>query len=499
MTAAALPAGAHVVWRPHAGAQSRFLASPAYEALYGGAAGGGKTDALLYGLLRQVHHPQYRALFLRLSFPELREVMDRALAAFRALGAEWRESEKRWRFASGATIEFGYCEAYKDVMRYQGQEFTAIAFDELGQCPEERIWTYLMSRNRSTAPELMLQMRGSANPGGPGHAWLRRRFVDACGVRGGTYVDPATGLVRAYVPARVKDNPSLREDYIAKLNALPEVTRRQLLEGDWTAGTGLALEELDRDKHLIPAQDIPPHWPLFGAFDWGYAHPFAFGLFTADEGGSVYLVDSVHGRRLQPPQIIERITEALHRLRIPLERVSATFAGHDCWHDIKARGEWGPTIAEQFTAAGLPLVKATISRVSGLNNMRRYLAWRAAGGVEHAPAFRMFDTPSNRKVFDVLSGLVSDPDHVEDVLKVNADPDTGEHGDDPYDMLRYGLMARPMGAQPQVAPRSPFEQMHRHPGYAREDGHMVPRDQRDGHAPSGSYYDTPEPLWRTEE
>lgn len=494
-----LPDGTAVLWSPHAGPQTRFLASSAYEALYGGAAGGGKTDALLYGLLRQVYHPQYRALFLRRTFPELREVIDRSLAAFRQLGAEWRESEKRWRFPSGATIEFGYCEAYKDVLRYQGQEFTAIAFDELGQCPEERIWTYLMSRNRTTAPDLVVQMRASANPGGPGHAWLKRRYVDACGVGGGTYVDRATGLLRAYVPSRVWDNPSLGPDYVAKLQALPEVTRRQLLDGDWNAGTGLALEELDETRHVItpaPAR-IPSHWTLFGAFDWGYQHPFSFGLFGADERGSVTLIDSVRGRRLQPPLILERIRDGLARWGLPVERLPVTYAGHDCWHDVRARGESGPTMAEAFGQGGLTLVRATISRVSGLNNLRRYLAWRGPKGEEREPAFTVWDTPNNRQVFDTLAAMVVDPDHVEDVLKVDADPDSGEFGDDAYDMVRYGLMSRPLVARAPAAPRSTYDVEHRHPGYAREDGRLVPgRPASSPATPTrGPIARTPAPTW----
>ena len=176
--------GRPVLWAPHPGPQSAFLSSMAYEALYGGQAGGGKSDALLYGALRQVHYPRYRALILRRTFPELRELMDRALTTFGQTRGRWTEQSKRWTWPSGATVEFGYCATFADALQYQGQEFTFIGFDELGQIQEERVWTYLMSRCRQSAPDLVLQMRASANPGGPGHAWIKARFVDRCPVPG---------------------------------------------------------------------------------------------------------------------------------------------------------------------------------------------------------------------------------------------------------------------------------------------------------------------------
>jgi hypothetical protein len=343
-----------VLWRPHEGPQRRFLASPAYEALYGGAAGGGKSDALLYGALRQVGHPSYRALLLRRTYPELRELMDRSLLTFRQLGAEWNEAGKRWTFPSGATVEFGYAETYKDVLRYQGQEFTYIGWDELGLCAEERMWLFLLTRNRASAPGLILQARGSANPGGPGHAWLKKRFVLPCGIDGArAYTDPATGLSRAYVPARLADNPTLLKNdpaYMRRLMAQPERTRRQLLDGDWDAGDGLALEELTRAQHLVAPFEVPDRWYQWGAFDWGYRHPFSFGHFAADEDGNVYLVNAVHGRGLLPAQIAERVRDT-----IATDQLRTVVAGHDCWADHKARGERVPTIAEAFAAAGIHL------------------------------------------------------------------------------------------------------------------------------------------------
>ena len=431
-----------VLWQPHPGPQTRFLASPAYECLYGGAAGGGKSHALLFGALRQIDHPQYRALIVRRTFPELRELMDQALPIFTAIGGVWNVSEKRFRFPSGSVVEFGYLTTYKDVFQYQGQAFQYIGVDEIGQIAEERIWTYLISRNRPTAPGQLLQMRASANPGGAGHHWLKKRFVTPCPSDGTPVL--VDGFTRAFIPAKLADNPTLMENdpaYGDRLKLLPDLEYRWLAEGDWDAGAGLALDM--RQAHIVRPFEIPDHWTLFGGLDWGYNHPFSWGLYAADEDGNVYCLDTATGRHMQPPAIVDRFRGILGS-----RAVRYTVAGHDVWADVKARSEHIPTLAEQFAALGFPMVKANISRVAGVQNMRRYLTIppSAEGQPVIPPKFRLFDTPNNRAVFECLESRVSDPDEPEDVLKVDADQ-SGDGGDDHYDQVRYSLASRPIVAK----------------------------------------------------
>ena len=449
-----------VLWQPHAGPQTVFLTSGAYEVLYGGQAGGGKSDALLYGGLSQIAHPQYKALILRRTFPELRELIDRSLLTFPQVGGVWNTVDHRWTFPSGATYQFGYCGTYAEVLQYQGQQFTYIAYDELGQLAEERVWLYLMSRNRASAAGLEKRMRASANPGGPGHAWIKRRFVSRCPADGTVVdvvpdnagADMTATVSRAFVRATLADNPTLMAtdpEYAIRLRLLTELEFRWLALGDWDAGAGLGLQELARDKHFVPALDvIPQHWTIFGAFDWGYAHPFSFGLFACDDDGAVYLLDAVAGRHLQPPDIVLRILDRLQALGIGPQRVRYTSAGHDCWADHKARGERVPTIAEEFARLGLPLRRANISRIAGVQNVRRYLRWKQRDVLdgaekEHRPRFQICQTFQNSRVFECLETRVSDPDDPEDILKTDAD-DRGEGGDDAYDMVRYGLASRPI-------------------------------------------------------
>lgn len=238
-------------WRPTA-AQRSALACSAYELLYGGAAGGGKSDFLLAAPLRWAHHRTFRALLLRRSFPELeRTLIARSREIYPRLGARYHEQRHDWTFPSGARIAFGYLERPADALRYQGAEFAFVGFDELTHF-DEQSYRYLTSRIRS-ADGLPLRIRATTNPGGPGHEWVRSRWSpwigpkpsaapgerrwyapDGSAAREG---DP-DALPRTFFPARLEDNPYLGAEYRSQLLALDPVTRAQLLEGDWDACIG---------------------------------------------------------------------------------------------------------------------------------------------------------------------------------------------------------------------------------------------------------------------
>lgn len=199
------------------------------EALYGGAAGGGKSSALLMAAAQYVDTPGYAALLLRQSFPDLMQpdaLIPRSKSWWHNK-ADWNAQTRRWTFPSGATVSFGYLERDDDVYQYQGAAYQFIGIDELTQHSEFR-YRYLFSRLRKpdgmSAP---LRMRASANPGGKGHEWVKQRFI--------TGHDPD----RAFVPARLSDNPTLGyDDYVASLQYLDPLTRAQLLAGDWDAYAG---------------------------------------------------------------------------------------------------------------------------------------------------------------------------------------------------------------------------------------------------------------------
>lgn len=238
-------------WRPTA-AQRSALRSSAYELLYGGAAGGGKTAYLTVAPIRWCHLASFRGLILRRSFPELeRTLIAASREMYPRLGARYHEQRHEWTFPSGARVAFGYCERDADVLRYQGAEYSFLGFDELTHF-SETAYRYLTSRARS-ADALPIRIRATTNPGGPGHEWVRRRWGAWIG-RGADalpgdvrWFDPegreaAEGapdaLSRTFVPARLEDNPYLGAEYRAQLLALDPVTRAQLLDGDWDATIG---------------------------------------------------------------------------------------------------------------------------------------------------------------------------------------------------------------------------------------------------------------------
>jgi hypothetical protein len=223
-----------VRWCPHTPhpKQAEFLALECREALYGGAAGGGKSDALLMGALEHVDVPGYNALILRKTFSDLKlpeAIMDRSHEWLAGTKAHWDAQSKQWTFPSGARITFGYLKNTKDRYRYQGAAFQYIAFDELTQF-DEREYKYLFSRLRrpkgvgpsAALSKVPLRMRAGSNPGGLGHEWVRERFMVEKSVN------------RKFVPAKMKDNPSLDQaSYRESLSELDHVTRMQLEEGIW--------------------------------------------------------------------------------------------------------------------------------------------------------------------------------------------------------------------------------------------------------------------------
>lgn len=467
MTAPATLDGRPILWSPQP-KQAAFLGNPAFEVLGGGSAFGGKSSAILAGLLRQVHHPRYRGLIIRRTFPELRELMDRALLLYGPLGATWNESAKRWTFPSGATIEFGYCEAYRDVMRYQGQEFTVIAWDELTQCADERMWLYLMSRCRSGVAGLKQQMLATSNPGGPGHAWVKRRFVDVCPGDGTLYTDPVAGTTRAFVQFGLRDNAigtDADPTYERRLLALPETERRQLLDGDWSAGDGMALSELAKHQHIVPAwsdtdwQRVKETTAQWVGYDWGYAHPAVAVWCVKGRSGIIRVRDTLWMRRMRDDQMADRMVDWLPELRhgqIPV------YAGGDVFSQPMARtGDITPRTATVFRERGLQVLRAPIqpgSRKRHLAYLRKLLAWKGAGdrGKDAPPLLVFEDTPGNKRLYQQLESLVVDPDDMEDVLKVDATD--GEGGDDGYDALRYALAGNISAVVPE-APRVRHEDM----------------------------------------
>ena len=237
------------------------MSRPEYEALYGGAAGGGKSDALVIEAMRQVAVPYYKGLILRKTFPQLAELIDKSLNYYpRAYPkARYNASAHTWTFPSGAKIVFGSMQYTKDRTRYQGQAYDFIGFDELTHFTWEE-YSYLFSRNRPNGPGTRVYIRATANPGGVGHGWVKERFVTASRPMSTiwedvTWRDPDGKEHRArqsriFVPSSVFDNPALLTndpDYVRRLASMPEAERNALLYGDWNTFSGQVFTEWRND------------------------------------------------------------------------------------------------------------------------------------------------------------------------------------------------------------------------------------------------------------
>jgi len=227
-----------VPYLPHPNQQAFLMMTSVREVIFGGAAGGGKSDALLMAALQYVDVPGYAGLLLRRTFADLKlpgALMDRAQAWLGPTGAQWRGQDTTWTFPSGASLTFGYLQHEGDKFRYQSSEFQFIGFDELTQFNESQ-YRYMFSRLRKKRDvPVALRMRSASNPGGVGHDWVKRRFALGDEI---TPFERFKTLGRVFVPAKLTDNPSLdTETYLTSLAELDPVTRQQLLEGDWSART----------------------------------------------------------------------------------------------------------------------------------------------------------------------------------------------------------------------------------------------------------------------
>jgi hypothetical protein len=286
--------------------QAEFLALPTREALYGGAAGGGKSDALLMAALEHVHVPGYSALLLRRTYADLAlpgAIMDRAHAWLAGTDATWNGTDKRWTFPSGATLSFGYLDTDRDRFRYASAEFQFIGFDELTQFPEQW-YRFLFSRLRRLKGALVpLRMRAATNPGGIGHEWVRRRFVSA--------LDPE----RPFVAARLEDNPSLDAgEYRASLANLDAATRAQLEEGVWIRdAAGLVYHYDDARNAITEAPDCTRK--LLG-LDFGVRDATAFVILGwREHDPTVYVLKSWKREGMIPSEAAEEVRrlEGEHR------------------------------------------------------------------------------------------------------------------------------------------------------------------------------------------
>jgi hypothetical protein len=430
-----------VVFAPNVGPQTEFLAASEREVLYGGAAGGGKSYALLADPMRYFLNPNFNGLILRRTNDELRELIWKSQELYPKAfqGARWAEKKSQWTFPSGAKLWLTYLERDQDVLRYQGQAFSYVAFDELTQYPTSFPWVYMRSRLRTTDPTLPTYMRATTNPGGPGMQWVKKMFVDpapantrfiAKDIESGEDLVYPEGHEKAgeplfysrFIPASLKDNPYLMEggQYEANLLSLPEMQRRQLLEGDWAVADGAAFPEFRQSVHVVEPYDFG--YSSYSAVHWFAIDPNYDTLVCYRE---LYL--SKHTGRDLAKVVLEAEGS---------ERIDYGVLDSSCWHN---RGQIGPSIAEEMISMGCrwrPSDRTNGARIAGKNRLHEVLKVDEETGQTGIVFFN-----TCRQIIADLPIIPSDPRGSDDI-------DPRYASDHAYDSVRYAVMSRPRAKSP---------------------------------------------------
>lgn len=444
-----------VIWTPQP-KQAEFMARPEKEALYGGAAGGGKSDCAIAEALRQVHIPHYRGLILRKTFPQLADIIDRSRALYKGAypKAKYNESQHVWTFPSGSKIFFGSLQHTKDRYNYQGKQYDFIDFDELTQFSWDE-YSYLFSRNRPSGPGTRCYIRAQANPGGIGHAWVKDRFVTAA-EPGQTiwtkmgYTAPDGKKVsswhsRIFIPSTVFDNKKLMEndpEYVMQLASLPEAEKRALLYGDWDSFSGQVFMEWRNNidhyddrvhTHVITPFEIPKTWRVWRSFDWGFAKPFSVGWYAIDHENRMYRIRELYGCTGTPDVGVKWEPAEVARKIKQIEAEDVNLKDRQIYGVCDPaiyQENGGESIADIMERERVFWNKGDHSRIPGKMQIHNRLAFDDDG----KPMLYVFSTCKH--CIRTLPSLVYSETDVEDV-------DTKQE-DHIYDELRYICMEHPI-------------------------------------------------------
>ena len=405
--------------------QREFFETTARHTCYGGARGGGKSWAMRRKMvLLMLNYDGLRGLILRRTLPELKENIINPLRIELNGFADYNETEKVFRFPNGSRLKFGYCDSESDVYQYQGQEYEVIALEEATHFTEGQM-QFLTTCNRSTRTDFSPRMFYTCNPGGVGHDWVKRLFIDKefrKGEKPENY---------AFIPARVYDNHALmaaNPEYVETLEALPDDLRRAHLDGDWDVIEGQYFKEWRRERHVCEPFTIPAHWRRFRAMDWGYNDPCCVLWFAVSPDKRIYVYDEYYRTQRNVNEVAASIKQ-----QTGAQKISYTVGSPDMWQkrgmqNVTRKGFLGESIAESLGMSGVPVQPADNSRIVGWQRVREFLANAPDG----KPWLQVF--PNCANLIKYMPQLQYDEHNREDAADGN---------DHAPEALRYGLMSRP--------------------------------------------------------
>jgi len=429
--------------------QELYLKNSAYEAMFGGAKGPGKTDGLLFDSTYQNDKPNYKALLLRRTFPKLQELIDRSHRWFHN-EAHWSGAIKRWTWPSGAILDFGHCKNEEDKYNYQGKEYHYIGFDQLEEFTLN-MYLFIMAQNRSSDPTVKCFIRSTSNPGNIGHSWVKDRFIERLPRDGAVrYFIPETGeevaagtpgsLSRSFIFATLRDNPALTNNdplYEARLNMLPEKLRRALKEGDWDAYEGQYFSEWRRSIHIIPSFDLSqPHLTVLG-LDYGFAKPASVGWYACLPDGNIIRYREYYKEGHTYASLADKILEINGSEKVEYMVADPAIWGDKSHHaepkEGEMKGESGAETMQKILKGKIPLVMADNRRVIGWGLMREKLKPYSNQHNQLDAGFKVTENCHN--FIRTMPGLIHDEANPEDL-------DTAGE-DHAQDEARYVLMSRP--------------------------------------------------------
>jgi hypothetical protein len=432
--------------------QREFRDSPAKYRLFGGAAGPGKTKALLWEAIRQAHLvPGSDSLLLRRTYPELESSL---LAQFRRdvpkeYYKKFNESKYVVTWDNGSTTRFGYCRNENDVYRYQGAEFLFIGIDELTHFTLKQ-WQFLTSRNRCPVPGSRPCMAGATNPGNIGHAWVKALWVDHKPPSGFDQTELYNPRDYEFIRAWLSDNPIYANDvgYRQTLETLPEHLRKAFLDGDWNVFAGQYFNNFDYGRHTARPEEIrlEAWWPRWVSIDWGFQHPSAVywhcavpvdsrqskveSKINTNPQGATFdsQLSTVNSRivtyrefvqnGLSPRMLAQGIAERSGR-----ENIGEVFLSPDAFAHRTAETSIAEQLGDVLTTNGFPRPSpADDDRVGGWMFMYQLLESNA-----------WVITENCTELIQCIPTLVRDNSRHEDIRKMD--------GDDPADSARYGLVS----------------------------------------------------------
>ncbi len=378
--------------------QKEFFKSEARHTAYGGARGGGKSWAMRRKMvLLAMRYPQLRLLLLRRSLQELRENHLLPLQADLAGYATYKKDERAFLFPNGSRLTLGYCDSDADMLQYQGTEYDVIGFEEATHFKEEWI-VFICTALRTTKKNFRARVYYTCNPGGVGHAYIKRLFVDR------RFTPDEKAEDYAFIPAVVYDNRVLMEadpDYVRRLEALPAHKRRAHLHGDWNVYEGQVFEELRDDPahyadrrhtHVIAPFQPPAHWQCYRSFDFGYAKPFSVGWWVKDGDGRLYRILELYGCAKNEENVGVRMTpEEIFRSIAKTEREHPWLCGKKII-GVADPAIWdasrGESIAETGERCGIYFERGDNRRVAGWMQLHNRLAFDENG----VPMLYVFST-----------------------------------------------------------------------------------------------------------